>query len=1096
VVGTGAVERVEHKTVREPPPLLFDLTTLQRTANRRFGWPAARTLELAQALYERHKVLSYPRTASRHLSTEVTSTLPEIVSAIRGPYEAQLAPGTGERPLGKRFVDDSKIGDHHAIIPTSVRAGSLSVPERQVYELVCRRLLQAWHDDFVWASTVVVTQVHQASPSEAVDAYRSHGTAIEQLGWKVLDVGEARPPREKKGGEAEDEAMLPAGLERGQVQRVLEAKAVEKKTRPPPRLNDAMLLTAMESAGKALDEKELSDAMKESGLGTPATRASIIETLLTRGYVTREGKVLQPTERGIGLIAVVDSEVKSAVMTGEWEAQLQRVARAEGSLSQFVEHVEAYVRRVVGRVPPTLPPLGGPPRGPPGMSRTSEGATTRAPGVVHTDMVRQTHERNGHERGAPLNSRASVGPEPVEGAAVRAPGVSADLDELLSRTFGFSSFRPHQRAVCEAAASGRDVLLVMPTGAGKSLCYQLPGLARRATTLVISPLIALMEDQVGRLQALGLRAARIHSGRGRPESRQVCAEYLAGQLDFLFIAPERLGVPGFVELLARRPLGLIAIDEAHCISQWGHDFRPDYRLLGQRLPMLRPAPVIALTATATPIVQNDIVEQLGLGGGAQRFIHGFRRDNLGIEAFEVSPNQRVDQVARWLDDPARLPAIIYAPTRKLAESVAESLAGAHRVEAYHAGLSAQRRDAVQSAFLSGGLDVVVATVAFGMGVDKANIRTVVHLALPGSIESYYQEIGRAGRDGQPSRALLMHHFADRKTHEFFLERDYPDEKLLKKIARALDEIPQQAEALQRRTRVKVDDFEKALEKLWVHGGVTGVSKDQLLKGHDDWAAPYAAQRARRVEQLGLIARFAEGNGCRMVALVRHFGDRADSGAPCGCCDVCAPTSCIGALVEAPSSVEASLLEKLLELTIAQPGRASGQLCRAMFGEAPGARARYERLLAGLVRAGLVRVDDDSFVKEGQTIAFHRVSPTSKAGDGAHAVQLQAELKTTARRGKAAKPVRAKKTRRASRLPAVALPSSGASAALVAKLRTWRLEEARRRRVPAFRVLTNRALVALADARPKTAQALRGVAGIGPKVVQTYQAVLLGLCASA
>ena len=213
-----------------------------------------------------------------------------------------------------------------------------------------------------------------------------------------------------------------------------------------------------------------------------------------------------------------------------------------------------------------------------------------------------------------------------------------DLPALLHRTFGHPAFRANQQAVCEAATAGQDVLLVMPTGAGKSLCYQLPALARqlagnRSAALVISPLIALMDDQAAKLSSLGLRVARIHSGLSRDQSRQACRDYLDGQLQFLFIAPERMRVPGFPEMLSKRKPALIAIDEAHCISAWGHDFRPDYRTLGDHLPSLRPAPVIALTATATPTVQQDIVAQLRLSSPAL-FIHGFRRHNLAIEAVE------------------------------------------------------------------------------------------------------------------------------------------------------------------------------------------------------------------------------------------------------------------------------------------------------------------------------------------------------------------------------------------------------------------------------------------------------------------------------
>src|ERR1700759_5034733 len=294
---------------------------------------------------------------------------------------------------------------------------------------------------------------------------------------------------------------------------------------------------------------------------------------------------------------------------------------------------------------------------------------------------------------------------------------SARLTDLLARNFGFSSFRANQEAVCRAAVDGDDVLLVMPTGAGKSLCYQLPAIARGGTALVISPLIALMDDQASKLTSLGFRAARIHSGLDRETSRQVCREYLNGSLHFLFIAPERLRVPGFPEMLARRKPSLIAIDEAHCISQWGHDFRPDYRLLGQRIPLLRPAPVIGLTATATPRVQDDIASQLGLAREG-RFIHGFRRTNIAVEVVEMRPSERGDAGRKILSDPERRPAIFYAPPRKEADALGASLQEGFPAAAYHAGMTPYERERVQSGFLSGRLEVIVATIAFGMGVDK------------------------------------------------------------------------------------------------------------------------------------------------------------------------------------------------------------------------------------------------------------------------------------------------------------------------------------------------------------------------------------------
>jgi DNA topoisomerase III len=304
--GRPTIESVESAQKRLPPPLLYDLTELQRHANRLYGLSAKKTLDVAQSLYEQHKLISYPRTDSRHLSKTVADGIGDVVRTIESRYAGLLAQGTGTRPLGRRYVDDAKVSDHHAIVPTGARIaeGRLSEIEAKIYDLICRRLLQAWHEDHVVAITNVITAIRTAREGggeSIVDRYASRGTAIERIGWKVLDVGagkkKGRAPKGKgeDGGDREDDQELPPGLTRGLACEVLDAIAKEKRTRPPARFTEATLLTAMETAGKTLDEKELSDAMKDVGLGTPATRAQIIETLLRREYVVREGKSLQAT---------------------------------------------------------------------------------------------------------------------------------------------------------------------------------------------------------------------------------------------------------------------------------------------------------------------------------------------------------------------------------------------------------------------------------------------------------------------------------------------------------------------------------------------------------------------------------------------------------------------------------------------------------------------------------------------------------------------------------------------------------------------------------------------------------------------------------
>ncbi len=1222
--GEASVHSLDAKDKKMPPPLLYDLTELQRHANRLYGFSARRTLDIAQRLYESKKLISYPRTDSRHLSKDVAATLPEIVRAIQQPYRNLLAEGTGEKALGRRYVNDAKVSDHHAIIPTakSPEGIRLSPDEEKIYDLLCRRLLSAWHGDHRWSVTTLISAIHtptdQPADGEITDRYFSQGSMVQDVGWKSLDPGYAvgaagsrGKAKTRKGNKTPEKESqdLPPGLNQGDALDVLAARALEKQTRPPKRFTDATLLTAMETAGKTLDDKELSTAMREKGLGTPATRAEIIENLLRRTYLERQKKTLHATEKGIALIACVPEAVKSPAMTGEWEAQLKKIEKGQGKLPEFMRGIEDFVREVVGTVlsatatpvtaaatavtaptpvtaatplavsrpsaprprpapsrnqstrpaatnePPSDPfgpdlfgpdPFGPdlfdqapPPEPPPGSwepedsgfgghestepsgrippappptprtrpsSANSGSATARPASEAGSSSLQQAENGQLSLLGASrARNRGQQSPNPPAGVATlpwSRPTGEDDLGSLLLNPFGHAGFRPYQEAVCRAVTRGEDALLVMPTGAGKSLCYQLPGLARAGTTLVISPLIALMEDQVAKLRDVGIRAERIHSGRDRSSSRQVSRDYLGGRLDFLFIAPERLAVPGFPEMLARRKPTLIAVDEAHCISHWGHDFRPEYRMLGERIPLLRPAPVLALTATATPLVQNDIARQLGTPG-TTRFIHGFRRTNIGVEVAEHKPSERADVVHRLLAEPERRPAIVYAPTRKQANELGDELATRFPAAAYHAGMTTAARDKVQSAFLDGRLEVIVATIAFGMGVDKADIRTVIHTGLPGSLEGYYQEIGRAGRDSKPSRAILLYSYADRRTHEFFFQRDYPPTSTLRLIHGTLGQRWQHRDRVFRQVGVDVETFEKALEKLWIHGGALIDAEENLASGQADWQRAYKEQKDHKEKQIEQMVRFAQTRLCRMLYLVQHFGDQEDSGEPCGICDVCAPESCSAHTFEPPSLEEVGLLEAILETLRDRDGLSTGQLFRNV-GEPEGLdRRAFERLLSGLARATLLEIADDAFEKQGRLIHFQRAWLTSEGQQGVP--HLGARVRLTElpppqvrKRRKAAKKKATggrkggRKTSRAR--SATTAPLSATATELVAQLKSWRTAEAKRRRMPSFMVLKDKVIHAIAAEMPRDEEALLSVPGIGPALAKKYGEKILGIVA--
>jgi ATP-dependent DNA helicase RecQ len=330
--------------------------------------------------------------------------------------------------------------------------------------------------------------------------------------------------------------------------------------------------------------------------------------------------------------------------------------------------------------------------------------------------------------------------------------------DTLRRVFGFQSFRPFQEEIVNRLIAGQDAFVLMPTGGGKSLCFQLPALQRKGLGIVVSPLISLMKDQVDALRTNGVRAAYYNSSLGQKEARQVLADLHAGRLDLLYIAPERLLSAGFLERLQGIDIALLAIDEAHCISQWGHDFRPEYTQLGSLRKNFPGTPMVALTATADDQTRKDILERLDLELD-DCFITSFDRPNIRYTVLEK--HQPARQLMTFLGSRGSEAGIVYALSRKRVEEVARRLCDAGLSAApYHAGLSDKERQRVQDLFLRDELQIVVATVAFGMGIDKSNVRFVVHYDLPKNIESYYQETGRAGRDGLPAEALLLFGYGD------------------------------------------------------------------------------------------------------------------------------------------------------------------------------------------------------------------------------------------------------------------------------------------------------------------------------------------------
>jgi ATP-dependent DNA helicase RecQ len=493
-----------------------------------------------------------------------------------------------------------------------------------------------------------------------------------------------------------------------------------------------------------------------------------------------------------------------------------------------------------------------------------------------------------------------------------------DLRAALSEHFGFPAFRPGQEEAVRAAVEGRDALVVMPTGAGKSLCYQLPALVRDDLTLVVSPLVSLMQDQVEGLETIAPgRVALVNAQRDAASNAATLDAVARGELRLLYVAPERFGAPGFLDAVRGR-VGLFVVDEAHCVSQWGHDFRPDYFRLADAARYLGAQCLLASTATATPTVAKDIEARLALREPV-RVTTGFDRPNLTFGVVRCGTTAaKHRRIAAALAEPGATPAIVYAGTRAGVERLASRLEAdlGQEVLAYHAGLPREARAVAQRRFMGGEVDVVVATNAFGMGVDKADVRTVIHESVPGSLEAYYQEAGRAGRDGAPARALLFAEGRDKGLHVFFIQRGEVEDALIEQVAGALAlrGADGRYDVWLNELAADADEAErvKAVVGHLAQAGVLQPAPSPADRLRGRLLAPFdgraraacrtlAAEGTRvRWRQYRAIWAYVEGEGCRREAILRHFGDHPVHQPLGPCCDVCAPEALPAAPVMAAS----------------------------------------------------------------------------------------------------------------------------------------------------------------------------------------------------